>query len=26
LKYTHKEIELLIKQKLIVKKNITPNY
>ena len=26
LKYTHKEIELLIKQKLIIEKNITPNY
>ena len=25
-KYTHKEIELLIKQKLIIEKNITPNY
>ena len=26
LKYTHKEIELLIKQKLIIEKNLTPNY
>ena len=25
-KYTHKEIELLIKQKLTIKKNLTPNY
>jgi len=25
-KYTHKEIELLVKQKLIIEKNITPNY
>ena len=25
-KYTHKEIGLLIKQKLIIEKNITPNY
>ena len=26
LKYTHQEIELLIKQKLIIEKNISPNY
>ena len=26
LKYTHTEIELLIKQKLIIEKNLTPNY
>jgi len=25
-KYTYKEIELLIKQKLTIEKNITPNY
>lgn len=26
LKYTHKEVELLIKQKLTIKKNLKPNY